>query len=355
MELRVLNTSLIAIDIIDSVDSLIWVERYQDVGEFEIYVEYTRYYEEVLQPGYYLITPDSQRAMIIENVTISTDPEKGNKLIVSGRSLESILDRRIILQQTILDTDVQSAIDTILSENVIASSQPVRNIPNFIFSASVDPAITGTTLEAQYDTQEVLEVIRTLCVQADIGFKLVFNASMQFVFSLYVGTNRSYTQSTNPYVVFSPNFDNLIKSDFFRTIKPLKTYALILGDKTNGDPHRVETISLGATGLERREMFVDASDISKYIEGTEVEIDSVVYQTQLSQRGQEHLAVQKEFTLFEGQIDTNNVFRYGVDFQLGDIVQMVDEFGHVAVTQVMEMTFSENLSGSTVYPTLRTI
>lgn len=360
MELRVLNQSFIAVGIVDSVDSILWTERYQGYGTFEIYVNFSYDLQALFQEDYYLINSDSDRVMVIETQSIQTDPEKGNKLVIKGRSLESLLDRRIVLRQIILDSSLQSGVEALLDENVIDGLYPERNFPNFIFQASSDPAITALNINTQYYSENLYDVIRTICEQAGIGFRILLNSSNQFVFSLYAGADRSYFQSTNPYVVFSPDFDNLIKSEYFHSKQYKKNYVLVDGLPTPGSgtqlPERTQawTDDVG-TGLSRREMYLDASDLPRIDETTEDVIPVLTYLEQLKQRGLQELALYDELTIFEGEVDLSNSFEYRTDFFLGDIIQMVDDYGHSARSQILEMTFSEGPSGRNVVPTLKTV
>lgn len=357
MEFRVLNESFVAQGIVESVESMIWTERYYGQGDFEIYVNFSYDMLNLLREDYYLLNSDSDRTMIIETIQIKTDPETGNKLVVKGRSLESLLERRIVLRQILIDGSLQGGIQALLNENVIAGLYPERDFPNFIFSTSSDPEITGLTMKAQYYSENLYDVINNICEQAGIGFKVTLNSSNQFVFNLYTGSDRSYAQSTNPYVVFSPDFDNLIKSDYYQSSKHKKNYALVSGDPTAGITLRAQVWGpeIDIEGLNRREIFVDASDLPKFLEGTSDEIPDADYIDQLEQRGHEILALNSGLVVFEGEVDLSNSYKYRTDFFLGDILQIVDDYGHNAQSQVLEMTFSQNLSGSVIYPTLKTI
>ncbi len=355
MDVFVKNTSFVTVAVVDIQDSIIWTDRYNKYGEFEIYTKVTDYLLSLFQEGHYLFIKDSDRTMVVESTQIKTDFENGDKLIVRGRSLESILDRRIIFQQTLIDGSRQTGIQTILNENVISSSQPARNIPNFIFSASADPIITALTLQAQYDGEGVYDVIENLCVGSKIGFKVILNSSNQFVFSLYAGVNRSHTQSTYPYVIFSPTYDNLIESDYFKTGRFKKTMSLCFGDAYYGGPRpRLDEALTPAdealTGLDRREIFVDAPDLSKFDADTELEIDIPVYNEQLKERGREVLREMQNIELFSGKADANIGSIYGISFFLGDIVSIQDKYGHSGTSRITEVTISENLSGKNIYP-----
>jgi hypothetical protein len=294
--------------------------------------------------------------MIIETVIIESSPDEGPILTVKGRSLESVLDRRIILKQLLLDGTLQDGIEAILDDNVIASIYPERNYPNFTFSPSSDPDVTGLSLEAQFYSENMLDAIQDLCVEANIGFMLQLVPFNNLVISLYAGTNRSYSQSTNPFVVFSSRFDNVINVQFYKSIRSEKNFVLVSGDPNGspGFPPRQQTWkSTVGTGLNRFEMFVDARDIPRNDETLEIEISEAEYLAQLAQRGGQELAKRNSFSLYECQVDLSNSYQYQEDFFLGDIVQVEDDYGNREAVQITEITFSENLSGYNVYPTLK--
>lgn len=182
---------------------------------------------------------------------------------VTGRSLESILDRRIVWGQKLLSGNLQNGIKTLLNENVISPSDSNRKIPNFIFKESTDPAITKLKLEAQYTGDNLYDVIQKICEEQGIGFKITLNDEKQFVFELYAGSDRSYDQTENPYVIFSPKFENIINSNYIESKASLKTVTLVGGEGEGAD-RRYTTVG-GGSGLNRRELFTDARDISSNV------------------------------------------------------------------------------------------
>lgn len=362
MDITVYDQNMVAVGIIDEVESFLWVERFDSVGEFEIYSNFSFELLALLQQDYYLRIKESGRTQIIESIEIKTTSDSQNKIVVKGRTLESILDRRIILRQVLIDGNLQTGVQTLLNENAIASIYPERNFPTLVWLASTDAAITSLTLKAQYYSENLYTVIENLCQQNKIGFRVALDNSGNMAFNLYVGADRSYAQSTNPYVVFSPDFDNLIQSNFFYTKRYKKNYVLVSGDTrylgADGLPVRTQVFATGEPSLVnmyRREMFVDASDVSKLNETTNVEIPTVDYTNQLIQRGKLELANNAEYTIFDGQVDLSHTYKYRTDFFLGDIIQLVDAYGHSSRVRISEITFSESLSGSSIYPTLTTV
>lgn len=352
MDLTVLNTNLDAIAMVDTYVSFIWTDRYYSNGDFELYAGMREDVLEYIKQDYYLQSRDSEHVMIIEKLLISSDTENGNVITVTGRSLESILDRRIIWGQKTLSGNLQNGIKTLLYENVISPSDNNRRIQNFIFEESTDPAITSLKIEAQYTGDNLYDVIQKICEERSIGFKVTLNGSKQFVFKLYSGIDRSYDQTAVPYVVFSPNFENIINSSYIESKSSLKNITLV-GGEGEGAARKYTTVG-GGSGLNRRELFTDARDISSDV-GNDVVLTESEYIAQLQQRGKEKLSEHKDVTSFEGQVETTIMFKYGEDFFNGDVVQIANEYGHETKARILEIVMSENEEGTSVYPTFKTI
>ena len=223
MEILILNTKFESVHLVDTFKSMIWTDRYSAYGDFEIYFSMDPELLEFLKEDYYLWIKESEHCMIIEDLSIDSDVEEGNHIIVTGRSLESILERRIVWGQKILTGNLQNAIQILLNESIISPSIADRKIGNFIFEPSTDEKITKLVIDAQYTGDDLYSIISGLCAKNNIGFKIVLNDSNQFVFSLYAGVDRSYDQTENPYVIFSPNFENIINSNYFTSKANLKT------------------------------------------------------------------------------------------------------------------------------------
>lgn len=489
MNLLILDKSLQVVAILDTYNSLIWTDRFQEAGDFEIYRPMDRFAMEFIKKGYYLWREDSEHVMIIEKLLIESDSEDGDRVTVTGKSLESILSRRVVWGLKTLTGNFQDGIKTLLDENIISPTKPERKIENFIFEASTDSRITSLKIDTQYTGDNLYDVIKGLCKEQNIGFKVTLNPSNQFVFKLYAGEDRSYGQFKNPYVVFSPNFDNIINSNYTEDDSSFKNVTLV-GGEGEGASRRYTAVG-DTSGLDRRELFTDARDISsdineditesfvftqypsevfnestkkfvsdsnfnscmvdvsayvgrtisikipKYVKSdgnaapyaviivdsskqyistlkkwekyedayqsdppvasgsletyeillpddaqyiytsmySQAAVDSDVYYGEVSdfecrmvklsnseyisllrQRGSEDLSENKENSSFEGEVDTTGMFKYGVDFFSGDLVQVADGYGHETKARVTEVITSENEDGSSsTYPTFEMI
>lgn len=263
MDITVLNTKFVSIAIIDTYESFIWTDRYSECGDFELYIPIAGSI-----PWYYrqenMLTIDySEHIMIIETMEIESDIENGDHLKITGRSLESILDRRIIWGQQTFNGNLQDGIKTLVEACFINPTDTKRKVENFIFKESTDPAITELTFEAEYLGDNLLEVIEKLCKDYQIGYKITVDDQKQFVFELYAGADRSYSQLNNPYVVFSPEFDNIINSNYLTSTENYKNVVLVAGSGEGADRKTATVGSDTATGLDRRELFTDAGDVGQ--------------------------------------------------------------------------------------------
>lgn len=355
MELNVLNSNFNIIGTIDTFDSLIWTIRYNSYGDFEIYTYPTADNISKLVINNYLYLKNSDSVMVIEDIQINTDSENGSRMVVTGRSLESILDRRLLWGQVTIAGSLQDSIELMLTNNVIAPSDTNRTIPNFFFESSTDEYILSLILNSQYFCENLYSVLESICQTYEIGFYIRLDDDNNLVFGLFNGVDRSYQQETNPYVVFSPKFTNLANSKYIDTIKSLKTVTLVAGEGEGSA--RVLTEVLGQNGseigLERREMYTDGSSISATTnEGT---LTPYEYLDLLTKKGEEDLISAREETSFDCEISDKSIYVINQHYFLGDIVQLKNEFGIESSVRVTEVIYSQSQDGINIYPTLSSV
>lgn len=356
MELTLLDENFRFIKAIDIFNSLIWVERYSSYGDFELSLPLENNLEYYRASATYLSLDDSDRFMIVESREIRTSSNGDYQYIVKGRSLESILLQKIVWDQTVVDGNLQTIIQAVLTANIISPTESARTIDNFVYTTSTDPAITGLSLAAEFSYITIHELIENLCNVFGIGFKISLDTNGDLNFSLYAGKDRSYYQVTNPFVVFSANSENLLNSEYAETKENYKNVALVVGEGEGSDRLTKKVTVLGPggqlpSGLSRYEMYVDASDISRTTSGGT--IPEADYLDILAQRGYEELAKQVYEQRFEGSLETQPMYIIGTDFNLGDIVELTDIVNHSARARVTEVIYSEDPSGVKVIPTFK--
>lgn len=350
MDITVLNASRVPKDVLDVFSSVLWTDRYIGYGDFEIYLPIDNTLLTKVAIGFYLTRPGSDSTMVVETVEVKTDLEQGNFFIVRGRSLESILDRRIVWNQTILDGNFQDEIERVLNENAISPTDPDRQIADLVFVPSVDPFITGLTINMPVTGANLYDVIKTACTDANIGFKIILYEGI-FYFYLYRGIDRSHVQLIYPQIIFSRNYDNLTNSDFVRSTISLKTTVLVGGVGDGVDRLTATVVREGYNAdLDRRETYEDATDIPLVI--GETTLTEAEYLAILSFRGEKVLETSEVTELFDAKLNLTQGYIYGVDYYLGDIVSLVNPYGQTGRSRVTELIYSESTAGISVYPTL---
>jgi len=344
LETYVYNTNLEAIGIIDAFSSLIWTTRHYESGDFELYLPASDNNIQLLQENYYLLRPDEESVMIIKKIKITADIENGGYMTITGPSLESILGRRIIWRQTSLSGRVEECIRRLIIENVIEPDALSRKIQRLKLGA-----LQGftETMETQVTGHNLLTYVSETCKTYGWGFKVTIQND-SFVFQLYKGMDRSYNQNTNPYVVFSPEFDNFMRSEYTLDSTNYNNVALVAGEG-EGAERRTQIIG-DAADLSRYELFVDARDVSS----NSGEISDEEYEQNLIQRGEEKLAETAITEAYTGEVETRISYRYKEDYFLGDTIQIKNEYGMEAAPIIIEIIESEDENGYTAIPTIAT-
>lgn len=373
MEFMVLDKNYDGIAMIDTFTSAIWTVRYDEAGDFEIYTPVRLDYIQAMQIGNYLWNRDSDRLMVIETVEIETDAEEGPQLIVTGRSLESILDRRIVTSSQNFSGNLQSVLFAIIQNEVI-SSGGTRRIPGFSLKTSSDSRITSISIsELSIRGENVYDVVCSLCQANKVGWRILPKGAGGFEFELYVGVDRSYAQSVNPYVTFSPSFENLLNSNYIKSFKSYKNsiYAVgtyqkevilqnkykddngewVVEEQTTYEEAEVVTWQYSETatpsGLARREMFIDNGGVNDGEQGGEYATWNAVNKEKAIAELGEHQTT----TAFEGELEATRQYIYREDFNIGDIVQVENEFGITGTVYISEIVFSQDANGITITPT----
>lgn len=346
------------IGIVDGAKSIIWHSVYYGVGDFEIYAVASPKHVELLVEGNYITRPNDHEIGVIESVSSETNSD-GTMLIVSGRFAKSILDRRHIYrlsgkqnQATILSGNVESAIRTVVKNNAIACSfDSSRNIAELELGALANiPTVIvderGQAAQKQVSFDNLLDYTDKVLKEYELGAIVTLNDDTnKLQYEVYQGIDRSAdnTDGNDP-IVFSREYDNLTESIYKSNIAPKKTAALIGGEGEGLD--RFYSLIVGTeTGINRREMFVDGSSISKkYKDSSDTErtYTDAQYKAMLNAFGKQELAENIADIYFEGKINPNGgIWRLKEHYNVGDLVTFQNNtlglFVNVRITELSEV------------------
>lgn len=259
------------VGIVDFYESLIWVDRYFEAGDFELYLPCTDEAVELLREDRFITSNESEHIMIIEHVEIDDDTENGDKLIIRGRSAESIMDRRIITRNLeVTDATFYYAMTSLLRYDFLPPMVDVnRVIPEMDINFSMDTMLTSEDFKVSYYLYgaTVYEKLVEICKQLGVGFKItMINIATDPTLHLhfYYGLDLTDNPSRNPnekIVVFSDAFDNLANSNYYLDKASFKNFVYIDG-KYNEEIVKATVPLTGQTkGLNRRETYLDATNI----------------------------------------------------------------------------------------------
>lgn len=333
------------IGVVEKYISLIWSDRYDEAGDFELEIVYDPEMKNLLLKDRFVTIDYSDHTAIIEKIEISKDDDGNAKLIASGRSVEVILDRRIVLTKTEFKKEdnipLQNGIQRLLNENLISPANSNRRINNFIFSANGTSQITSLKIEDTYDKDSLYDIITDQCSDKHIGFKVLMDLSGRYYFSLYKGRNISND------VLFSPYYDNLNNSQYFSSTEDYKNVMIVSKDDNNyltvfdssGEP----------TGLSRRETHESASGLKENKEGDLT--DNELIAKAIKKLKLEH----KIKTGFEGDIIPEILYAYRRDYNVGDKVQLEDEYGNREAVYISEVVITFDENGLSIIPTFKEI
>lgn len=375
MQLFVLDKSFEVVSLCDTFSSLIWTERYSGYGDFELYLPASIENINMFPRGFYLslIEPPvydkngkkievRNDVMIVEKTELSTDLEEGDRLVVSGRSLESLLLRRVIPKKVKYESiDPREIIKTILNENIIEPSEPARKIHNFKIAMDSSQRLdTKDKRTYEFDGDYVYDAIKTICDDYDWGFSLDLKTddnwrTSYLAFSTVYGTDRSYEQTKNPYMVFSPRFDNLISSDTIEDDTEFYNSAYVASTEETKDNKTRRLIKYvpnnsGRSEWDIRETFYTNSDAKLNDGNNNPRPDSDIY-SELEKYGKDELKTQKSNDSFNAEIALLNSVQYHRDYDIGDLIQFDNVYGVNRTARITEYVRNEDDNGYREYPT----
>lgn len=356
MELYTLDPLLRREYVVDKFESLIWTERFQSAGDFQldIYSDYKA--RSLLKPDTYLAMNLSNYVMRIESVEDDVSADGQKMLVVKGRSIESLLLDRVAYsaitdttttpQWTITDKPADVArkifhdicVTGILN---VGDKIPFINEGTFMPVGTIVEPIDPVTVDIT--PTSVYEAISQLSQVWNLGFRMLRQQDMsQLWFDIYVGSDRTTDQTVLPAVVFAPELDNLQNTKELTSIEGAKNVAYVYSP-AGFQMVYAAGVAPDVDGFERRVLMVDANDITS---------DNPNVTAALQQRGNEALAQNRTYQAFDGEISQNSKYKYGRDYNLGDVVETRNTDGLTNNMRVTEQIFVHDRDGERSYPTL---
>lgn len=365
VELR--NADREVVGILDTAQSIIWHSVYYGVGDFEVYIKCSEDTISLVNAAEYVTRPNNDEVGIIESISINSNPQDGTMLTISGRFAKSILDRRLIYNlsgktnaATILRGNVETSVRKVVSANAIDCTDTNRNIDIIGLGAvaGIKKIIvdeSGAAAQKQVSYGNLLSYTDSVLQEYGLASKMTL-VNGKLLYKVYEGIDRSASNADgNMPIIFAKEYDNLNSSAYSYNTANEKNVALVGGEGEG--LNRFYTLMGSASGLSRKEQWVDASSISqKYDDdsGNEQTYTDTEYAEMLKTQGKQSISELKVIEDFDGTLDvTNGNWVYGIDFSLGDIVTVQDndigKYINARITEVTEVQDENGFSVDAVY------
>lgn len=381
--------------LIEEFQSGIWTERYTQASDMTLVLPATRERVAQLVEGTFIGLEGSKEVMIIETQVI-----EDNILTVTGRSLETILERRAFVKGYSKSTsDTTPSQDATVYEltpgQVIRTivDAMLRNTPTNFHLASVSPTygsknliqnlILGTIADGNSSQAVKVSVaeqanayneVLGLADAHNLGISLYLNSASlttySLVFTVYEGVDRTKSQTINQLLRFSPELDSLSNVKELRSSKEYLNTVRVYPEKPLLDVGAFiasvspPSVRVGENdGWGRRESAIVGTSITydtvKRTAGTIDATTGRLTQTgltlvaeSLKQEGLKFLKEHARSRVIDGEIVPHEHYMFKTDYNLGDIVEVENYTGGIQKARITEYIRSQDQTGQREYPTL---
>lgn len=368
MEPFTLNRNFHKQNIIDKFESIIWTERYYGDSQVELITPATPDMIEKLPEGIFFGIAESDEIMILETINIEE-----NKLKAYGISLLPWLNNRFIRAsaahedrywylsgppgQILWDIVYYMCVDGspyLDGTYDIGIPNPDRfAIPGLGLK---DFDNSGTDIRVGVPYGPVYDSLREIATTYQIGMQITLDSVSESSFFLgfrsYKGLDHTSSQNVNPIVRFSPQMDSLTDIKELRSIAAFKTLAYAFTPANPGGlattPGESSLTGEQYTGFDLRALLVFAEDVTTDMVGA----DPVKLFDILNSRARDGLTKNSFVKAVDGEIVPTNQFRYGVDYNLGDLIEVQGNSEIIQVCRVTEYIRAQDATGKREYPTV---
>lgn len=329
-------------------ESLFFIRSYSGIGDLELRINRYKNYTDTLQKGNIIVIGnDKHKCYKIEHreIELDSDGKITENWLIRGLELKSVTGDRITLPPSHTAYDSRSAFaETVMKHyvngNVVNPVDVKRKISQLMLAPDSN---RGPQVAWQSRFKNVADELAEISLVSGIGWGARVDYNLRkWVLDCYEGRDLTVNQEVHSPVIFSPQFDNIKNMHYVESDLNYKNAAYIAGQ---GEGIERRVVEFGeASGLARKEIFVDARDVS---EVTEVDGQDPVLRpvheviADLINRGEQKLAEFIQETFLESQIMTDSTFKYEADWDLGDVVTIQNkEWGvtlDARITEVKEI------------------
>ena len=340
-----LNESFKIIGQLENISSYIWTTRYYSPGDCEICCPCTPEIVASVESAMFAARDidfqsdgSIKNAMVIDSSSynIATDAETGQETItINGNCLKSLLARRVVWGQLTITGTPLYIINALIQQNLTNPKLTLRKIDNVKIAYTDNKPCRITKM---FKGDNLLDAVLNLCKRYGYGIRSTITSDNYIKFEFYRGQDKSDK------IFMSVQNDNLTNTTYTYDKSNSANAAMIGGE---GEGNKQRTASIGRkTGWQRKEIYVDASSKTTNAEN----MTALSYNNILLQAGNDELGKRKEITGMEAEAVDGVMYNFGSDYNLGDLVNVSDRYGHSIVTRTAEVIESYDDTGYVLVP-----
>lgn len=367
--------------LVEDHSTLIWTERFQDPGEFELHTSAITRTRQLLPELSLCTLRDSNEVMIVESHEIDTDDAGIQELVVKGRTLDSFLENRIWTNapygktlkmaknysvRQAVEVWVWNAICNGTGNDRIDTSDdyPAANqLPNVVVTCSVSADGDGPNKPRKVQNGVVYDQMRTFLSSGKLGIRIIrpngtkghlvhidgdgtYNKDGVTTFDTDLRFDIYQGRDISDKVVFSWKAGALDSPQYLFSSALFKTGAFVDGDPRHHYYTDPDAIPGTNSGWNRRDTYVDGGSKD---DGTTADD----FEDSLEDQGLR--AVRKDgrhVNMVDASINPFNGYKYGKDYHLGDQVMVQGQYGAHDKKWVTEFIRTQDANGEYGYPTL---
>ncbi len=249
--IRVLDTQFNILAEIDDYESLIFVRKWHEVGEFELRINRHKNGVDQLQKGnLIMLGADRHKVGIIKHreIELSEEGKASETWLIKGWTLQGVTKQRIIVPPAGSAYDsISDVAETIMKHYVdVCMVNPANMSRKIDLIAIASDQGRGQNISWQSRFKPLDEELAKISKATGLGWNIYLDFDfMKWVFEVYEGKDLTVGQSTNPPVIFSPDFDALRTQHYAESDLNYRNQAYIAG-QGEGAKRKVVVAGQGA-------------------------------------------------------------------------------------------------------------
>jgi len=386
VDLYTLNPFFLPERTIDDFVSVVWTERYSAAGDVRLIVPATYDMVQTLKEGTFLAQRGTKEVMLLETQSI-----ENGLLTVVGSSLLDFLDERAVWSKNpfITESNPSKILD------YTETGKPGQVIANVVSAMVISPAdFTGvyTNVNLEWGLEDIQHLslgpvdtsgsdvrisipvgplysgIKTVAEQYGVGISLYLESAdpvtgYSLKFTTYQGVDRT-SDGEAELIRLVPDMDTLSDVKELRSIAEYKNVVYVYyqdevsvhyedpDNPPEGFNRRILVTNAEGAPVGRKGTYTNPWGFEREYTELPTAADFAAFR---AQNARDALANHNYIRAIDGQTSPTNEFQFGVDYFLGDLIELEGLTGNLGKARITEFIRTRDESGEKSYPTISVV